>query len=298
MAPLRSVLPSLQPVRDGLTDESLRFAIFAGLAMTPFTLLLSWEPVPDDGVVLGGSVSGLPLLVAAVVVGYRYSDRETESRCAGVWTGLAGSIGTVLLYLANSATTMWTGSWEMTVFAAVLTPPVIIFGVGLTTAITAAIATITARAINRLDRDHRIISPEETRARDVRDSRWWIPITAYVLLVPPAVITVVIGEVQSDGLFLLSALLILIVVPLSFVVFVALFIDATEPRPDGITWIPNMWVYVCLPIAGYVLVYLIAAYQRIPTPSAPGIYGFIVALWATAVGYLVARYRHVGGRIQ
>ncbi|AHG01136.1 hypothetical protein HALLA_17695 [Halostagnicola larsenii XH-48] len=298
MAPLRSVLPSLQPVRDGLTDDSLRFAILAGLATIPFTLLLSWEPVPDDGVVLGGSVSGLPLLVAAVVVGYRYSDRETESRRAGVWTGLAGSIGTVLLYLANSATTMWAGSREMTVFAAVLTPPALILGVGLTTMIAAAIATITARAVNRLEREHRIVPPGETRARDVRDSRWWIPLAAYVLLAPPAAVVLIVSEGRSDGWFLLSALFLLVLVPLSVVAFVALFIDATEPRPDGITWIPNMWMYVGLPIAGYVLVYLIAAYQQIPKPSAPGMYGFIVALWVTAVGYLVVRYRHVGGRIR
>ncbi|SFS40982.1 DUF5518 domain-containing protein [Halostagnicola kamekurae] len=298
MAPLRSALPSLQPVRDGLTDDSLRFAILAGLATIPFTLLLSWEPVPDDGVVVGGSVSGLPLLVAAVVVGYRYSDRETESRRAGVWTGLVGSIGTVLLYLANSATTMWTGSQEMTVFAAVFTPPALILGVGLTTAITAVIAAITARAVNRLDREHRIVPPGETRARDVRDSRWWIPLAAYVLLAPPAAVVLIVSEGQSDGWFLLSALFLLVLIPLSFVAFVALFIDGTEPRPDGVTWIPSMWVYVGLPITGYALVYLVAAYQGIPTPSAPGIYGFIVALWVTAVGYLIARYRHVGGRIR
>ncbi|KDE58317.1 hypothetical protein EL22_05695 [Halostagnicola sp. A56] len=298
MAPLRSALPSLQPLRDGLTDDSLRFAILAGLATIPFTLLLSWEPVPDDGVVVGGSVSGLPLLVAAVVVGYRYSDRETESHRAGVWTGLAGSLGTVLLSLANSATTIWSGSWETTVFTAVLTPPVIIFGVGLTTAITAAIAAITARVANRLEREHRIVPPGETRARDVRDSRWWISIAAYVLLVPPAAIVLIVSEGRNDGWFLLSALFLLVLIPLSLVAFIALFIDATEPRPDGITWIPTLWVYVGLPIAGYVLVSLGAAYRGISTPSAPGAYGFFAALWVTAVGYLVARYRHVGGRIR
>ncbi|MFC4988696.1 hypothetical protein [Saliphagus infecundisoli] len=50
-------------LREGLADDSLRTAILVGLATIPFTLVLSWEPAAGDTVVVGGSVSGTPMLL-------------------------------------------------------------------------------------------------------------------------------------------------------------------------------------------------------------------------------------------
>lgn len=101
MRPIRA----LHTLRDGVTDDALRVAILVGLATIPVTLALSWNPVTDN-VVAGGSVSGAPLLLAGLLVGYYYSDRETESRRAGIWTGLAASIATVLVFVANAIVTI------------------------------------------------------------------------------------------------------------------------------------------------------------------------------------------------
>jgi len=49
---------SLQEFRASLTDESLRFAVLVGLASIPFTLALSWNPLAEEGITIGGPVSG------------------------------------------------------------------------------------------------------------------------------------------------------------------------------------------------------------------------------------------------
>ena len=75
MSPLRA----LHALREGVTDESLRFAILVGLATVPITVALSWGSVTDETLVAGGTVSAGPVLLAGLLVGYYYSDRETES---------------------------------------------------------------------------------------------------------------------------------------------------------------------------------------------------------------------------
>lgn len=80
----------------------------------------------------------------------------------------------------------------------------------------------------------------------------------------------------------------------SVIAFVSLFIDATAPRAAETDWIPNMWLYMGLPIGGYALVYLAAAIQQVPGPSGPGMFGFLTGLWAAAILYVVARHRHIG----
>ncbi|GAB7019446.1 hypothetical protein [Halostagnicola bangensis] len=294
MTSLRSPLPPIQPVRDGLTDESLRFAILAGLATIPITLLLSWEVVTDDVAFLGGTISGAPLLLAALVVGYRYSDRETTARRAGVWTGLGASAGTILIYLANTATTMWDASAELAAIAALLTPPTIILGVGLTVLVTTATAMFSGWVGTRLDRNRRVVDSHETVDRTVRNSRWWIPVAAYALAAPITLVGAFALESRSELHGLLAALLTICLAFVSVIAFVSLFIDATAPRAAETDWIPNLWLYVGLPIGGYALVYLVAAVQQVPGPSAPGMFGFLTTLWAATVMYVVARHRHVG----
>ncbi len=292
MTSLRSPLPPIQPVRDGLTDESLRFAILAGLTTVPFTILLSWEPVTDEVIFLGSSISGAPLLLAALAVGYRYSDRETTVRRAGVWTGLGASAGTVLIYLANTATTMWDAPAELVAIAALLTPPIIILGVMLTVLVTTATTMFGGWVGTRLDRNRRVVDPNEIDERIVRNSRWWIPVAVYVLAAPITLVGVFALESRSELHGLLAALLVIWLAFVSVIAFVSLFIDATAPRAAETDWVPNLWLYVGLPIGGYALVYLAAAIQQVPDPSAPGMFGFLAALWATAVMYLAVRHRH------
>lgn len=87
-----------QTLRDDLTDESLRVAILLGLATIPVTLFLSWESIGSEA-----NASASALFVAGLYAGYYYSDREPTRRRAGIWTGLAGSIGVVILTVADTA---------------------------------------------------------------------------------------------------------------------------------------------------------------------------------------------------
>ncbi|ELZ10911.1 hypothetical protein C479_08868 [Halovivax asiaticus JCM 14624] len=89
-----------------MADEDRRVATLLGLATVPITVALSWSAVTDPSVVLGGSISGGPLVLAGLIAGYYYSDRPTSSRQAGLQVGLVGSLATVVVYLANTATTV------------------------------------------------------------------------------------------------------------------------------------------------------------------------------------------------
>jgi hypothetical protein len=114
----------LRAVRKEVTDESLRFAVLAGLATVPPTVVLSWGAVADASTVAGVSLSGTPLLAAALVVGAVYARHkgETTARRAGLWTGVAGSLATVVLVLTNTASTIGTASTTVAVLATVATP--------------------------------------------------------------------------------------------------------------------------------------------------------------------------------
>ena len=130
MSPLETLL-------ENPTDRSLRTATLVGLSSVPFTAVLSWRSLPDDVVtVAGGTVSGTPLFVAGVIVGYLYYERPTGSRRAGVRAGLVGSIGTVLLYLYNALVTVQTASTGVSAAAVVLTPIAVVLGVGLSVLVT------------------------------------------------------------------------------------------------------------------------------------------------------------------
>ncbi|WP_255169478.1 DUF5518 domain-containing protein [Natrononativus amylolyticus] len=291
----------MHPVRrlsDGLTDKSLRVAILVGLATVPVTLLLSWESVAgvDDGVVLGGSISGTPLLLAALFVGYYYSNREPDSRRAGIWTGLAGSLAAVLVYLANAAATIWAASPRMAAVAVVLTPLSVVFGVGLTVLVTMLAAQFSGWAARRLSRDHRVLEPETAADRASSDSRWWYRLVVAYALFAPIALGYTLGIAPESGAELgLSVLLLFVLVPLSVLAFVALFVDATAPRAAEAGWFPSVWLYVGVPIGAYALVYAGAAFSGEPRPAAPGVFGFTGALWAVVVVYLVQRNRD-GGR--
>ncbi|MDQ2050511.1 DUF5518 domain-containing protein [Natronolimnohabitans sp. A-GB9] len=129
MSLLRPLHNARQTLRDGLTNESLRVAILLGLATIPFTLFLSWESIGSEA-----NASASALFVAGLCAGYYYSDRETTRRCAGIWTGLAGSIGVVILTVADTAAQVvrfgpdWT---TMDALLLTLTPVFIAISVGV-----------------------------------------------------------------------------------------------------------------------------------------------------------------------
>lgn len=115
----------------GLVDGDRLVATLLGLATVPFTIALSWGAVTNSSVVLGGSISGGPLVLAAVIAGYYYSDRPTSARLVGVQVGLVGSIATVIVYLANAVTTVGSASgWIADVFV-LLTPVAIALVTGI-----------------------------------------------------------------------------------------------------------------------------------------------------------------------
>ena len=82
----------------------------------------------------------LPVVLAAILVGYRYSSQPTRASRAGIWTGFAASIANVLVVGANTLTTISDPSASWTVVAVVATTTAI----GLVTAITVAVTTVVA----------------------------------------------------------------------------------------------------------------------------------------------------------
>lgn len=89
----------LRALLSDVTDESFRPAVLVGLASIPFTVALSWELVVDEVYIAGGTVSGVPLLLAGLVVGYRYGThepgRDVGVRRAGFVAGIA-AVGAML----------------------------------------------------------------------------------------------------------------------------------------------------------------------------------------------------------
>lgn len=281
----------LRPLYDNVTDDSLRLAILLGLATIPFTLALSWEPVSvsgDGGVNV--SVSGEPLLLAGLLVGYRYSQRATESRRAGLWTGLVGSIATVLVFVASAATAVASASSGMTVVAVVLIPIAVVLGVGFNALITMVSAVVADRVTERL-RNRDGSETTDTASEHAAPSRWWRAIPIYALVAPVALLIVLWVGPDSDVGSTASMLGVLVLVVLAPVAFVALFIDVTEPRTG---WVPSVGLYVGAPLSAAALVYLGADVQGRTYPAGDAWYGFFVALWITAAVYLADRYRHTG----
>ncbi|QPV64951.1 DUF5518 domain-containing protein [Halosimplex litoreum] len=130
-------------------DERWRPATLAGLASVPFTVAASWDGVGDPTVVAGGTVSGLALVVAAVAAGYYYGDRRAGPRAVGTRVGLAGSIGVVVVYLANAAVTVATSPASFAAVVAVLAAPVV---VALGAALSVLVAVLGAAAGDWLGR--------------------------------------------------------------------------------------------------------------------------------------------------
>ncbi|WP_115864360.1 DUF5518 domain-containing protein [Halorussus litoreus] len=141
-------------------DESLRTATLLGLASIPFTIVLSWEVFfrswgigPAEGAYLGGTISGGPILAAGLVAGYRYSQRPTSSRSAGIRVGIVGSVPILFSHFSNSAALVLNGSLEIAVLATLLTPLVIIVGAGICGLVGMVAAILGDRLADKVGRD-------------------------------------------------------------------------------------------------------------------------------------------------
>ena len=174
-------MSSLHALRAGLTDSSLRLAILVGLTSVPFTVALSWEPVADDVVVIGGSLSGAPVLLAGLLVGYLYTDRPTETRRAGIWAGMAGSIGTMIVFLANTLTSLPSASSRIGLAGVIATPIVVAIGVGFTVVITSISALFGQWITTRLLRESGERKPETAQ-------RWRYVLFIYAVIAPVTLI--------------------------------------------------------------------------------------------------------------
>lgn len=276
----------LRPLHDGLTDGSLRVAILVGLLSAPVTVALSWEPVADDAIMIGGSISGGALVLAGLIVGYYYHDRPTETKRAGIWTGLAGSTGTILVFGTNSIMSITSISWPWSVVAVLLTLTAVGVGVGFTVFFTTIVAMAIDWVLTRLNRDRRTA---ESEPRDNK-SNWWVVLTVYAVLAPVALgYALGFGPESGDGLVLGGMLMVLLTL-LSLPTLIVLFVDATVPRASG--WLPNVWLYVGGPIFMGVLVYLFATVRGWEFPPFFGQYAFLAALWLATAVYLLNRRRH------
>ncbi|QFU82635.1 hypothetical protein [Natronorubrum aibiense] len=287
----------LSSLRDGLTDDSLRVAILVGLASIPFTLALSWGSVSSgDGVVIGGSVAGTPLLLVGLLVGSRYHDRPTDSRRAGFWTGLVGSSATALVFIANTVSSIGALSSRLTLVAVAVMPVAIVLGGGFSVLVTMASAAFADWVRTRVDSEHRVVEPAAAGETAVADSRWWLVVAVYVLAAP-VVLYYALGVRPDSGPevgLMVAGLFVL--VPLSIVTLVGLFIDATTPRSRATNWVPSVWLYVGGPIGVAVVVYSLGIVREVSYPPGYASYSFLGALWCLSVGYLVNRKRHLGGR--
>ncbi len=290
-------MPSLRvrrSLRGDLHDESLRVAIVVGLLTIPFTVWLSWES-PTDGVVsFGGSVSGESMVFAAILVGYYYNGRPTDARRAGIWTGLAASIGTMLVYGVNSVAAITTASWPWVAVAIAFTPVFVGLGVGFAILAMTLLTMGTDWVLSRL-RDRRLVESETesgTETESGQDSRWWTVIAGYAVIAPVALGYALWVQPESGAGVGLSVLLLFFIILLSTVALPALFIDATKPRSPQTDWIPNVWLYVGGPIAAAAVIYSVTSLQGLGYPPGYGQYGFLLALWVVAVVYLCNRRHH------
>ncbi len=285
-------MPSVQDLRDDLTDESLRVAILAGLATIPFTALLAWTPVSGD-VIPASSLLGNPLILAGLLVGYYYSDRPTESRRAGMWTGLAGSLGVVAVAVVDAIASLPSASSELFVLTVVAGPILLAIGVGFLVVFTMLSAQFADWVTRRLARDRRR-STRSGADEHVTASRWWLPVAVYAVLAP-VVLGYALGMMPESGVgILLSVLGLLTLVVFAVAALVGLFIDATAPRDEDAAWFPNALLYAGVPLGAYALAHLAATLWTLENPPGYGMYAFLGALWLTSVVYLTHRHRYVG----
>lgn len=277
-------VPAVVPA--GLLADPRRFAMLVGLASVPFTVLLAEGAITPDAASIGATVPAAPLVASGMVVGYRFGDDARDRRRAGVWTGLVGSIGTAIVFLAGIDTVLPIDSTRATLVATGISLALVAVGVVLTVGLTLVGSVLGGMVRERL---------EFRRGRKTATGRggsdWWRVLPVYVLLTP-AVLGYVLLIRPIDGAgFLIAWVGLLVLVILSLVTLLAVAIDASAFRAVDGGWDPNVWAYVGLPVGTYLLVSLVRDYQGSTNPPGDAAYGFFVALWTATIVYLLARHR-------
>ncbi|MGQ3411464.1 transposase [Natrinema sp. LN54] len=288
-----------------LTDERFRTAVLLGLASIPFTVALSWESAPTsfsaEAVVAAGLLAGLHYADRSsenadvgLLEGLRYGKRPAVSRRAGVVVGVVGSapaVGWAIGYMLERAWSLsgWLGAATVALLPAVV--PLLVALFALAGGVGAAVGDWLVTRVDRA-RDRARSRAEPDADGDV--SGWWRWVVAYIVFAPAVLLyTFGVGP-ESGAAFALSVLALLVLVPFSLFVAVALFEDAVTLREVGRDRGPNYWAYVGAPLAAYAVVYLVATVLASPNPSGDGVYGFVVALWISSAVYLRYRRRYVG----
>lgn len=290
----------MSPLRDlisWLLDEQFRFATLVGLLSIPVTVALSWETVAIDGSGVGGTVSGMPLIVAGLLVGYYYSDRPVESSQAGKHAGVLGSIGVVIVFVASGVTAFTSTSSDFTVFLLLATPIITLIGAGFSVLVVLVSAIVGDRIRDMRTWDAK---RQETEAAEpdweAVESRWWKFVAVYVLVTPLVLVFVLVWGSSSDTGIVAAVILLFGLVIATALTLLSLYKDAKQLHEAGSPWIPRVELYLGIPLGAYVLVYVVRTVQDSINPAGDGMYGFLVVLWAVAVVYLISRHRSIGTR--
>lgn len=274
-----------------LTDPRLRLAVIIGLVSAPITVALSWGTVLDERTVAGGTVSGTAFLVVGFLVGYLYYGRPTDRRSAGVAAGIAASTGLVIVYLANTLSTLDVSSSEtlaLTVIGTVIAIPI---GVVIAVLIVCVAVVIGDRfAAVRSWRSERGIPTLNHHDSTVK-SRWWMYVAGYVILVPVAAGYIFGINPTSIGGGLLAVAFVFITVLAAALALVAVYKDTQRLYESGSSGIPNVTAYIGIPVCAFLLGYGVASFNAWEAPAAVGQYSFLGVCWLAAVVYLLDRRR-------
>ena len=275
-----------------LTEPELRLATAIGLVSALLTVPLSWRTVTDESLVAGGTISGGAFIVADFLVGYLYYDRSTSRRRASTRTGLAASIGLVVVYLATMFSTLTVSSLRAALFTVVGTPIAIVFGIIIVVFVVRVAAFIGDRlAAVRSWR----AEVKDTMSQDwqgTSDSKWPKYVALYVLAAPVTAGYFFGLRPQSAAGTLFGVLMLLLTYIAAILVLVAVYKDAEQLYESNSLWIPNVVAYVGTPVAAFILGYYAAEINAWDAPVE--VLSFLGVCWLAAVIYLLDRRRSVG----
>jgi len=120
-------VPRVAHVRRRLRDQQLRTATLAGVATVPLTVLVSLETMP--GWIAANT--GVPFVLAALLVGYHYSGRDVSSTRAGFRFGSIAAVGPIIVGLRELYLQLQQPSTDPPVWFLLLAPVVLVVSVAL-----------------------------------------------------------------------------------------------------------------------------------------------------------------------
>ncbi|ELZ84596.1 hypothetical protein C453_11296 [Haloferax elongans ATCC BAA-1513] len=274
-----------------LTEGELQLATAIGLVSALLTVPLSWGTVTDESFVAGGSISGGAFIIAGFLVGYLYYNRPTSRRRASTRTGLAASIGLVIVYLATMLSTLSVTSLRAALFTVVGTPIAIVLGVIIVVFVVRLAAYIGDRLAAVRSWRAKVKDTTSEDWRGTNDSKWSKYVAAYVLLLPVTAGYLFGLRPQSAVGSLFGFLLLLVTSVIAILLLVAVYKDAEQLHEDNSPWVPNVAAYVGAPVAAFILGNYAAELNTWDAPV--GALSFLGVCWLAALIYLLDRRRSV-----